>query len=84
MRGDLLLCNTVDGKLQLKHASAAKKKVTGTRIIKEVERYVEWSCVLNCLCYHPYLVSMLFADLLSLHLIIFLMLFILVNICERI
>ena len=26
-----------------------------------------WSCVLNCLCYHPYLVSMLFADLLSLH-----------------
>ena len=45
--------------------------MTGTRIIKEVERYVEWSCVLNCLCYHPYLVSMLFADLLSLHLIIF-------------
>ena len=30
------------------------------------------------LCYHPYLVSMLFADLLSLHLVIFLMFFILV------
>jgi len=30
------------------------------------------------LCYHPYLVSMLFADLLSLHLVTFLMLFILV------
>ena len=31
------------------------------------------------LCYHPYLVSMLFADLLSLHLVTFLMLFILVS-----
>jgi len=31
------------------------------------------------LCYHPYLVSMLFADLLSLHLITFLMFFILVK-----
>jgi len=30
------------------------------------------------LCYHPYLVSMLFADLLSLHLVTFLMFFILV------
>ena len=37
-----------------------------------------WSCVLNCLYYHPYLVSMLFVDLLSLHLATFLMLFILV------
>jgi len=27
------------------------------------------------LCYHPYLVSMLFADLLSLHLVTFLMFF---------
>jgi len=32
------------------------------------------------LCYHPYLVSMLFADLLSLHLVTFLMSFILVYI----
>jgi len=31
------------------------------------------------LCYHPYLVSMLFADLLSLHLVTFLMFFILVD-----
>ena len=31
------------------------------------------------LCYHPYFVSTLFVDLLSLHLIIFLMFFILVN-----
>ena len=30
------------------------------------------------LCYHPYLVSMLFADLLSLHLVTFLMFFVLV------
>ena len=30
-------------------------------------------------CYHPYLVSMLFADLLSLHLVTFLMFFILVG-----
>ena len=30
-------------------------------------------------CYHPYLVSMLFADLLSLHLVTFLMLFVLVK-----
>ena len=29
-------------------------------------------------CYHPYLVSMLFADLLSLHLVTFLMFFVLV------
>ena len=34
-----------------------------------------WSCVLNFLCYHPYLVSMLCADLLSLHLVTFLMFF---------
>ena len=32
------------------------------------------------LCYHPYLVSMLFADLLSLHLVTFLMFFILVHV----
>ena len=32
------------------------------------------------LCYHPYLASMLFADLLSLHLLTFLMLFILVHV----
>ena len=32
------------------------------------------------LCYHPYLVSMLFADLLSLHLVTFLMFFILVRV----
>ena len=32
------------------------------------DRYVGWNCVLKCLCYHPYLVPMLFADLLSLHL----------------
>jgi len=31
------------------------------------------------LCYHPYLVSMLFADLLYLHLVTFLMFFILVG-----
>ena len=43
-------------------------------------------CVLNCfmlssvLCYHPYLVSMLFADLLSLHLVTFLMFFVLVHV----
>ena len=30
-----------------------------------MERYVGWGCI----CYHPYLVSMLFADLLSLHLV---------------
>ena len=30
------------------------------------------------LCYHPYLVSMLFADLVSLHLVTFVMFFILV------
>ena len=32
------------------------------------------------LCYHPYFVSMLFADLLSLHLVTFLMFFILVHV----
>ena len=42
------------------------------------------SCVLNCLAYHPYLVSMLFADLLSLHLITVLMFpFILVMTCAQ-
>ena len=34
----------------------------------------------SVLCYHPYLVSMLFADLLSLHLVTFLMFFILVHV----
>ena len=34
-------------------------------------------------CYHPYLVSMLFADLLSLHLVTFLMFFILVHFSSR-
>ena len=48
-----------------------------------VKRYVGWSCVLNCFMlyiYHPYLVSMLFSDLLSLHLVTFLMFLILVYI----
>ena len=34
-----------------------------------VERYVGCSCVLNCFCYHPYLVFLLFSDLLSLNVI---------------
>jgi len=34
-------------------------------------------CTKFVLCYHPYLVSVLFADLLSLHLVTFLMFFIL-------
>ena len=33
------------------------------------ERYVECGCTLNCLCYPPYLVSLLFVELLSLHLV---------------
>ena len=45
------------------------------------ERYVGWSCVLNCfMLSYPYLVSMLFADLLSLHFFTFLMVFILVHV----
>ena len=38
--------------------------------IFNVEIYVGWGCILNC-CYHPYLVSILSADLLSLHLVHF-------------
>jgi len=34
-----------------------------------VERYVGWVVYWTVLCYHPYLVPMLFADLLSLHLV---------------
>ena len=55
----------IDGKLQLKHASAAKTF--------DVGRYVGWSCVLNCFMLSSLRVSMLFADLLSLHLVTFLM-----------
>ena len=28
--------------------------------IFNVERYVEWGCILNCFSYHPYLVSIAF------------------------
>ena len=48
------------------------------------ERYVGWDCILNCFMlsiYHPCLVSMLFADLLSLHLVTFSMFFILAKDC---
>ena len=48
-------------------------KVNKNKNIKNVTR-----CTV--LCYHPYLVSMLFADLLSLHLVTFLMFIILVHV----
>ena len=48
---------------------------SSTLHIFNVERYVGWGCILNCFMLSPYLLSMLFADLLSLHLVTFLMFF---------
>ena len=36
-------CSVIDGKLQLKHASAAKKSD-----MNKNKRYVGWGCILNC------------------------------------
>ena len=71
----LLLHNIAELEIQLVCKECLKRDWSG-------QRYIGWSCVLNCLSYHPYLVSMLFADLLSLHLLTVLMfLFILVMTC---
>ena len=81
--GDLLLC-IIDGKRQLKHASAANSSVHNSTLhIFDVERYVEWGCILNCFMLSSLPFSMLFGDLLSLHLVTFLMFFILVIIDFR-
>ena len=43
--------------------------------IFDVERYVGWGCILNCFMLSSLPCSMLFADLLSLHLVTFLIFF---------
>jgi len=48
--------------------------------IFNVERYVGWGCILNCFTLSSLPCSMLFADLLSLHLVTFLMFFIFVHV----
>ena len=53
-----------------------------TMVCISIGLYVGWGCILNCLCYHPYLVSMLFADLLSLHLVTCLIYFIVIDSCD--
>ena len=67
------------------HVSHARlEKQSRDRCIKQfsiypftcIQRYVGWNCVLNCFMLSSlYLVSLLFADLLSLHLVEFLMFF---------
>jgi len=64
-----MACQTV-------HA-AKKLKCNLSLMLKDM--YVGWDVYWTVLCYHPYLVSMLFADPLSLHLVTFIMVSILVH-----